>query len=42
MSMICAEGCRGAIRGKTQPKDPFALLPHFHDNPAPDLPGQEP
>jgi len=26
---ICADGCRGEIKGRTQPRDPFASLPDF-------------
>jgi hypothetical protein len=28
---ICADDCRGELKGRTQPKDPFAALPDYGD-----------
>jgi len=32
---ICADGCRGEIRGRTQPADPFAPLPELETGDVP-------
>jgi hypothetical protein len=29
VTSICADGCRGEMRGRTQPIDPFAALPNY-------------